>query len=271
MDLRVLAETKGVRHPDEEGIATILPIMAMRCQRFHRCCVLRSPAARIVRVLTLDFGFTYNMRVRFRYLFLAILCVGLIRVAAAQDTSAPPSQPEEPAAQDSSPQSGQPVEQLPVDKSAPAPKDNRANPPRSDNVPAGESSSKQTAIDVSPPANDAKTHPEADLVGNSDVDEFTPYDPMKAMKCIEVGDWYYKQQNYKAAISRYREALDWKPQDAEATYKLAQVLNKTGDINGARENYEAYLKTLPNGPYARKAKEALGKLKEQPEGNAGKP
>ena len=209
------------------------------------------------------------MRVRFRYLFLAIVCVGLIRVAAAQETSAPGTQPQEPTAQDSSPQDGQPVEQLPVDKSAPAPKDNRANPPRSDNVPAGESSSKQTAIDISPPANDAKSHPEAEL-GSSDVDEFTPYDPMKAMKCIEVGDWYYKQENYKAAVSRYREALEWKPQDAEATYKLAQVLNKTGDVNGAKENYEAYLKILPNGPYAKKAKEALSKLKDTPGQSAAK-
>ena len=222
------------------------------------------------RVVTAVSGFQYNMIVRFRYLFLAVLCAGLISVAAAQDTSAPSDQSQEPAAQDSSPQNGQPVEQLPVDKSAPPPKDNRANPPRSDNVPAGESSSKQTAIDVSPPPNDAKAHPEAEL-GNSDVDEFTPYNPMKALKCIEVGDWYFKQENYKGAISRYREALEWKPQDAEATYKLAQVLNKTGDVNGARENYQAYLKILPNGPYAAKAKDALIKLKGTPEQNAAKP
>jgi tetratricopeptide (TPR) repeat protein len=202
------------------------------------------------------------MKVRFRYLFLAILCVGLIRVAAAQDTSAPASQPQDSSAQDSPAQNTPPVEQVPADKSVPAPKDNRANPPRSDNVPAGESSSRQTAIDVSPPANDEKVHPEAGL-GNSDVDEFTPYNPMRAMKCIEVGDWYFKQQNYKAAISRYREALEYKPQDAEATYRLAEVLNKTGDTAGATENYEAYLKILPNGSYAKKAKEALEKLKQK--------
>jgi tetratricopeptide (TPR) repeat protein len=207
--------------------------------------------------------------VRLRYLFLAILCVGLIGVAAAQDTSAPADQSQEPSAQDSSQQGAPPVEQVPVDKSAPAPNDNRANPPRSDHVPAGESSSKQTAIDVSPPANDAKSHPEADL-GDSDASEFTPYNPMRALKCIEVGDWYFKQENYKAAISRYREALDWKPRDAEATYKLAQVLNKTGDVNGARENYEAYLKILPNGPYAKKAREALDKLKDKTAQNAAK-
>lgn len=161
-------------------------------------------------------------------------------------------------AQDSPP----PAEQVPIDKSAPPPKDNAKNPPRSDNVPAGESSSRQTAIDVAPPSDDAKSHPESGLA-DSDVDEFTPYNPMKAMKAVEVGDFYYKKENYPAAISRYREALDYKPHDAEATYKLAEVLDKTGDSAGATENYEAYLKILPNGPYAKKAKEALEKLKEK--------
>ncbi len=187
------------------------------------------------------------MNVRFRYLFLALLCLFLTGAAAAQDASPP---------QDAAP----PVEKLPTDKSAPAPADNRKSPPRSDNVSAGESSSKQTQIDVEPAADDAKSHPEAGL-GDSDVNEFTPYNPMKAMKAVEVGDWYFKQQNYKAAISRYQEALDFKPHDAEATFKLAEVLNKTGDTTGAIENYEAYLKLLPDGPYAKKSREALEKLK----------
>ncbi len=185
------------------------------------------------------------MGVRLRYLILAILCLWFTSVAIGQDQ--------------------QPVEQVPTDKSAPPPKDNRKNPPRSDNVPAGESSSKQTRIDISPPADDAKKHPEAGL-GNSasDVDEFTPYSPMRAMKDVEIGDFYFKvKQNYPAAISRYREALEFKPHDAEATFKLAEVLNKTGDTAGAVENYQAYLKILPDGPYAKRAKEEVDKLKKQ--------
>ena len=148
-----------------------------------------------------------------------------------------------------------PVEKVPVDKSAPPPADNRESPPRSD-----ESSSKQTHIDVSPPSGDIETHPGADL-GDSDTGEFTPWNPMKAMKAIEVGDFYYKKENYQAAISRYHEALEYKPHDAEATFKLAEALNKTGDTANAVENYKAYLKILPNGPYAKKAHEALDKLK----------
>ena len=182
------------------------------------------------------------MSVRFQYLLLvlAIACFCLSGICTAQD--APP-----------------PVEQVPTDKSAAPPSDNRKQPPRSDSVPADESSSSQTRIDVSAPSNDASSHPEANL-GNGDVNEFTPFNPMKALKDIEVGDFYFKKENYQAAISRYREALEYKPHDAEATYKLAEVLDKTGDLAGARENYEAYLKILPNGPYAKKAKAALSKL-----------
>ena len=178
------------------------------------------------------------MDVRFRYLMLMLVWLGLAAVAQQ-----PP-----------------PVEQVPVDKSAPPPPDNRRAPPRSDNLAVDESSSKQTQIDISPPADDAKAHPVADLA-DTGVDEFTPWNPMKAMKDVEVGDFYYRKENYQAAISRYREALEFKPHDAEATFKLAEVLNKTGDSVGAIENYEAYLKILPNGPSAKKAREALQKLK----------
>jgi tetratricopeptide (TPR) repeat protein len=189
------------------------------------------------------------MGVKIRYLILAVICLFVTGAAVAQEQS-----PEQTSQQP-------PVEQVPVDKSAPPPKDNRKAPPRSDNVPAEESSSRQTRIDVSPPADDAKRHPGANLEEDSDVNEFTPWNPMKALKDIEVGDFYFKKENYHAAISRYREALEYKPHDAEATFKLAEVLNKTGNTAEAIEDYQAYLKILPNGPYARQAHEALDKLK----------
>jgi len=150
-----------------------------------------------------------------------------------------------------------PITRVPVDRSAPPPQDNRKQPPRSDQLAPDESSSKQTQIDISPPSGDEK-HP-----GNSDseLSEFHPWDPHKAAKCIEVGDWYFKQENYRAAMSRYQEALEWKPKDAEATYKLALVQEKSGDPTTALANYQAYLKILPNGPYAEKARKGIDRVK----------
>lgn len=180
------------------------------------------------------------MVVRSRILILALIVVCLPVVASAQS-----NEPEGP------------ITRVPVDKSAPPPKDNRKAPPRSDQLAPDESSSKQTQIDVSPPKGDEK-HPGAD---ESELGEFHPWDPHKAAKCVEVGDYYYKQGNYRGAISRYQEALEWKPKDAEATYKLGEVREKTGDLNAALENYQAYLKILPKGPFADKAQKGIDRLK----------
>ncbi len=129
--------------------------------------------------------------------------------------------------------------------------------PQSDND-NGQSSSKDTKIDLSPPGNDAKTHPNSGVA--DDVLEMHPYNPMKAMKDVEVGDYYYKQKNYLAAISRYREALEYKPYDAVATIALARALEKTDQLDAARTQYESYLKILPNGPSAAEARKALERL-----------
>jgi tetratricopeptide (TPR) repeat protein len=181
------------------------------------------------------------MGVRSRILIPAIFCLCLTGAAVAQ-----------------SPDDG-PITRVPVDKSAPPPKDNRKAPPRSDSLGPDESSSKQTQIDVAPPAGDEK-HPGAN-VEDSEYNEFHPWDPHQAMKCIEVGDYYFKLGNYRAAASRYQEALEWKPKDAEATYKLGEVQEKTGNNTSALENYQAYLKILPKGPYADKAQKGIERLK----------
>ena len=127
------------------------------------------------------------------------------------------------------------------------------------------SSSKDTRIDLSPPADDAKKHPQSGAAvanedNDSDVSEMHPWDPHKAAKNVEVGDFYYKRKNYRAAIDRYKEALVYKPNDAEATYRLAECQDKTGDSADAVTNYEAYLKILPHGPYAEESHKALDRL-----------
>jgi len=182
------------------------------------------------------------MTVRWRILILAVtsFCIAGAAVAQSNEQEGPV-----------------PVQRVPVDSSAPKPKDNRKQPPRSDQLAPDESSSKQTRIDVAPPKDDEK-HPGA---SDEELGEFHPWDPHKAAKCVEVGDYYLKQGNTRAAISRYQEALEWKPRDAEATYKLGVVLEKTGDLNGALANYKAYLKILPDGPFAAKAQQGITRLK----------
>jgi tetratricopeptide (TPR) repeat protein len=152
-------------------------------------------------------------------------------------------------------------------------------PPRSDRVRAdelgpelGESSSKETQTDLTPPEDDAKAHPKsstavaeaaAELGGAGGITEFHTWDPHKAAKSIEIGDFYFKRRNYRAAQDRYREALRYKDNDAVATIRLAICLEKLGVLDDARAEYESYLKILPYGPESEQAQKAINRLKAQ--------
>src|SRR5882724_8745298 len=135
---------------------------------------------------------------------------------------------------------------------------------------AGESSSRDTRIDISPPKDDAKSHPYSkaavadsdtdDNPENSDVQEVHPWNPMKALKDVEVGDFYFKRKNYRAALDRYKEALYYKDNDAMASLRLAQCQEKLGDKVEARKYYEQYLKILPEGEFAQEAHASLERL-----------
>lgn len=129
-------------------------------------------------------------------------------------------------------------------------------PPRSDDDSGNVSSSNQTRIDLSPPKEDQLAHPDE----SSGIMEVHEWNPLRAMKDIEVGDFYYNEGNYKAALSRYREALQYKPRDAAATFKLAQALEKDKEFEEARVRYQEYLTILKDGPRAKDAQKALERL-----------
>jgi tetratricopeptide (TPR) repeat protein len=132
------------------------------------------------------------------------------------------------------------------------------------------SSSRDTRIDLTPPKDDAKDHPESksavadlepsDKPDTSGVQEFHPWNPMKAVKDLEVGDFYFKRKNYKAALERYKEALYYKDGDAVANFRVAECEEKLGDKSEARKYYEQYLKILPDGPRAKEAHSSLERL-----------
>jgi Flp pilus assembly protein TadD len=194
------------------------------------------------------------------WLWVCVL-LALNGVVAAQQESAPSRSP----AQSNSPATQPQVPNLP--------------PPRSDEVqvqdlgPAvGESSSKDSPVDLNAPADDEKKHPQSSTaVANAEaasldqggVTELHSWDPHKAAKDVEVGDFYFKRKNYRAAEARYRDALAFKDNDAIATIKLAVCLEKLGILDDARAEYESYLRILPHGPEAREAEKAIARLSAQ--------
>jgi tetratricopeptide (TPR) repeat protein len=140
-------------------------------------------------------------------------------------------------------------------------------PPRSATTDPSESSSRSTKIDLSPPGDDTKTHPDSEAAvsdahdANDDVQEMRPWDPHKAMKDLEVGDFYFKRKNYKAALDRYQEALLYKPNDALSNFHIGECEEKLKHPDEARTAYEAYLKILPEGPLSAEAHKAIDRLK----------
>lgn len=145
-----------------------------------------------------------------------------------------------------------------------APRSDRVNIRDLDDAGPGESSSKDTQIDLSPPPDEAKAERnKSDHSTNdsgADLSEFHPWDPHRAAKDIEVGDFYFRRKNYDAAESRYREALYYKDNDATATYGLAVCLDRLDRPDEAREQYQNYLKILPHGSKAEDVKKALERL-----------
>ena len=153
-----------------------------------------------------------------------------------------------------------------------APPNSDTQKARARDAEAGESSSRDTRIDLSPPKDDAKNHPNSGRLppetaadgtnsdAASDVQELHPWDPYRAVKDDEVGDFYFKRKNYKAALARYQDALAWKENDAVATFRMGECYQKLDQPNEAVAQYRQYLKILPEGPFSKDAKRALEKL-----------
>lgn len=194
--------------------------------------------------------------------FLAVLLCGIVFSAAAQQQKSRP-QPPLPASQ-------APPRSTESQSSRDANQSNSPSAASSDSY----SSSRANVLDLSAPPDDAKTHPDSaeavheaeDAAGLREGDEiggvqdFHLWDPHKAAKDIEVGDFYFHQKNYRAALDRYQEALLYQYNNALASFKVGECQEILGAPDEAREAYQSYLNILPEGPLARKAHDALNRL-----------
>lgn len=82
-----------------------------------------------------------------------------------------------------------------------------------------------------------------------------PYVPQPAWKSVEVGDYYLKRKKYRAALSRYKEAVQVDPYYAPAYLGLGKVYDKIGLKQKALDGYRKYLDLLPSTKQAEEAKD----------------
>ncbi len=83
---------------------------------------------------------------------------------------------------------------------------------------------------------------------------------LEAAHDVEVGDYYFEAENYTAALLRYKDALEEKPQDPAIHIRLARVLEKQNQLSDAIQHYKA-AQTL-GGPskWSDEAKRSLVRL-----------
>ena len=84
---------------------------------------------------------------------------------------------------------------------------------------------------------DQTQQPEKD----SSEDEAVEPDPIKAERAFEVACYYVKRKQYDAAIMRFREAVKFKPDYAEAKWRFVDTLIRKKDWRNAAAFATGYL------------------------------
>ena len=196
------------------------------------------------------------LRVRPLFFVLLVLCLGTALKASAQDNqeNQPQIQPRQNGPTPKPRRQAKPQPQAPADAQQQSEKPAEPAPNSEQN---GESSSVDSQINLD--AHPSLPEPAAPAA-EADYKTLLPWDPHRADKDIEVGNYYLRLKNYRAALDRFNDALHYKQGDAEATYGLAVTQEKLDLLSQAYKNYQEYLKILPSGPHAKEAQDAIKRL-----------
>ena len=87
------------------------------------------------------------------------------------------------------------------------------------------------------------------------------YDPIAAAEDADVGDYYFKDKNYRGALMRYLSAIEKKPGDAAIHLRIGRAFEKLGDNERAYLAYDSTVKLDPAGKSAAEAKQGMERLR----------
>jgi len=85
------------------------------------------------------------------------------------------------------------------------------------------------------------------------------FNPLEAQKDLQVGNYYFRKGDYKAAMSRFHEATLWNPTFAEAFLRLGESEDKLKNKQAAEQAYNKFLELSPTGKEAASVKKKLAR------------
>jgi tetratricopeptide (TPR) repeat protein len=113
--------------------------------------------------------------------------------------------------------------------------------------------------DSSRPKSSNKKPKDKDTPTTSATDQPT-WDPLRAEKDLEVGQFYLKKGDLDAAIDRFQDAAAAKPGFAIPYRYLGEAQEKRGDKSEALKSYRRYLDLYPHAEDAKKIQKKIDKL-----------
>jgi len=87
------------------------------------------------------------------------------------------------------------------------------------------------------------------------------FNPVRSKRDVEVGTFYFKKGDWKAAAQRFREATLWNEGNAEAWLRLGETEEKRGSVKSAKAAYTKYLEIAAESKLAPDVKRRLERLK----------
>ena len=108
-----------------------------------------------------------------------------------------------------------------------------------------------SCLDLAAPA----AHAQRGQLPPEPEEEAKPYVSPPAWKSVEIGDFYLKRKRFRAALSRYQEAVKTDPYYAQGYLGLGKVYDRLRLRQKALDAYRKYLDLLPSAKDAEEAKE----------------
>jgi tetratricopeptide (TPR) repeat protein len=126
------------------------------------------------------------------------------------------------------------------------------DPSTSDSGQAQEFSSSQQGMDrLLPSPDDDRTDKKGTLTAKQ------PTHQEAASNDIDVGNYYVRTKNWRAALSRFQSAMVLDPDNPEVFWGLAETERHLGDLADARTHYQKVVDYDPDSRHGKDARKAL--------------